>query len=337
MPRLIFDVSHNLDPNWRWIAPALTSDTCRFRFFDCVPRNYLERYIRKPYVPRYRATFHAAQCARRDKPDLVVTHSPLITAWFAFFAHKLLVGPRQLAFAFNFTDLPKGRRRKMMVGAFRQVDRFVVPSSLECRLYSEYFEQDPAKFNMLRWGIERPLAVDEAPREIAFDYICAVGSQGRDYHTLMSAVRTLPEVRLVLVATPASLAGIRVPSNVSVFQNIPLHRTLNLMRHAKAIVVPLRDSQVPCGHVTLVLAMHMGKAIIVTDSEGVADYVSRKNALLVPAHESMILARNIEALLADNGLASLLGRTGQQFAAEYCTEASTVNYFSGYLEQIGLA
>ena len=65
--------------------------------------------------------------------------------------------------------------------------------------------------------------------------------------------------------------------------NLPLGDAMNVLHHSRFMVLPLINSEVPCGHVTLVAAMHLGKALVITDSTGVSDYVRNgENALTGP-------------------------------------------------------
>jgi hypothetical protein len=51
---------------------------------------------------------------------------------------------------------------------------------------------------------------------------------------------------------------------VKVLSNVPYTRAMNLVAHSRMTVIPLRDSQVPCGHVTLVSGMLLKKPLIAT-------------------------------------------------------------------------
>ena len=138
--------------------------------------------------------------------------------------------------------------------AFATVDRFIVFSEFERSLYADYFGVPLERFEMLHWGVaEPPVATVDVPTTNA---ICAVGSQARDYSTLLSAMRRLPHLRLILVATADSLRGLDLPPNVTVRLKIPLAEAQAVIRGSRFMVLPLVSSQVPCGHVTMVTAMY---------------------------------------------------------------------------------
>ena len=209
------------EPNWHWISGALsTTDSSTqsggeidWTFFSNIPQNALERAVLRPRVSRYRACRGLAKSTLAGRFDLIVTHHPLVTCWTETFCRGRRTCPH-VAFAFNFTRLPHGPRRSLMRRAFASVDRFIVFSEFERSLYADYFRVPTKRFEMLHWGVAEP-AVATVDFQ-ATDAICAVGSQARDYATLLAAMRRLPHLRLILVATVESLRGLDIPDNVTV-------------------------------------------------------------------------------------------------------------------------
>jgi glycosyltransferase involved in cell wall biosynthesis len=270
--------------------------------------------------------------------SVVVSHGPTLALYSECLARP---GARQalhLVFSFNFTDLPTGARRSLLRRYLRRVDRLVVASAIERTLYSEYFELDVDRIDLLLWGVQPP--VQELTKAARFgdgQYICAIGSQARDYDTLLQAMRRIPNIKLILVATPDSLPQGIVPSNVRVLTNVPLADAMNVLAHSTFMVLPLRDSTVPCGHVTVVSAMHMGKAILSTDSTGLSDYlIDGSNAEFFSAKNPTQLAEKIERLFSDPLLCQRLGAFASTFAKQHCSEDNTAAYFQRYLENNGI-
>jgi glycosyltransferase involved in cell wall biosynthesis len=187
---------------------------------------------------------------------------------------------------------------------------------------------------MIPWGVQEPPADSGAVPLVSGDYICAVGSQARDYASLIEAVRGLPEIRLALVAYPENLRGISIPDNVTVFLNIPLHDVFNIVRHSRFMVLPLLHSEVPCGHVTIVTAMYLGKAVLATESAGITDYVHfGQTGLMSPSGDPSALAAKIRLLWNDSPLGEQLGAAGRQCALAHFTEQTTVDYLRKILDR----
>jgi glycosyltransferase involved in cell wall biosynthesis len=266
--------------------------------------------------------------------SIVVSHGPLLALYSEFLARPAPCEALHLVFSFNFTNLPIGARRALLRRYLRRVDRLVVASTIERALYSEYFELDIDRIDLLLWGIQPPVhELTKAARFGDGQYICAIGSQARDYHTLMDAMRRIPNIKLILVATPDSLPQGVVPENVKVLTNVPLADAMNVLAHSMFMVLPLRDSTVPCGHVTVVSAMHMGKAILSTDSTGLRDYlIDGSNAEFFSPKDPIQLAQKIERLISEPLLCQRLGAFASAFAKRHCSEDNTTAYFRRYLE-----
>ncbi|MBC8056133.1 MAG: glycosyltransferase family 4 protein [Rhizobiales bacterium] len=298
----------------------------------------LHRIVLAPRGIPKPVTYQRVAAARRaaamlDAPSsLLVSHGPRMTMYGALALASRFRPRRHLAYSFNFTELPQGPLRAVMRRAFKSVDRFVCFSTMERELYADHFGLELARFDMIHWAARPPAPPAATDASLPADYLCAIGSQGRDYRTLLTAMAHLPEMRLVLVATPESLGGANVPPNVEVRCNIPPAVAMGILQGARFNVVPLLGSEVPCGHVTLVAAMHCGKASIVSDSSGVTDYVQHGvNGLTVPPRDAAALASRIEQLWRDPALALRLGASAHTFARAHCGEPAAVDYLAGYL------
>jgi glycosyltransferase involved in cell wall biosynthesis len=243
-----------------------------------------------------------------------------------------------LAFSFNFTNLPTGTRRTLLRRYLKRVDRFVVASSMERKLYSDYFGIEAERIDLLLWSIKPP--IDECSKQARFGsgpYICAIGSQARDYETLIESMRSLPSISLILVASNDSLPRRPIPPNVTIMSQVPLADAMNVLAHSLFMVLPLKGSAVPCGHVTVVAALHMGKAILATDSSGLHDYLlDGRNSLLVPYNDPKRLSDQIELLFSEPDLRAQLAAEGQAFARVNCTEDNAVAYFRQFLNGHGI-
>ena len=286
------------------------------------------------------ATLTARRLIRKHAGrSVVVSHGPRLALYSECFARPSASQALHLVFSFNFTDLPTGARRSLLRRYLKRVDRFVVASAIERALYSEYFELEVDRIDLLLWGVQPPVQeLTKAARFSDEPYICAIGSQARDYDTLMEAMRRIPFIKLILVATPDSLPQGLVPANVKVLTNIPLADAMNVLAHSMFMVLPLRDSTVPCGHVTVVSAMHMGKAILSTDSTGLRDYlIDGSNAEFFSAKNPKQLADKIERLFHQPLLCQRLGTFASTFAKQHCSEDNTAAYFRRYLENNGIS
>ncbi|HUN59620.1 MAG TPA: glycosyltransferase family 4 protein [Candidatus Binataceae bacterium] len=324
------------DPNWRWLEGPLSDTGIRFEFARAVPRNTVERRFKLLNLARLRAAYEAVVIARRKKAQAIVAHGPILAAWCALLVRVFRVRIRIVAHTFNFTELPNSAERLVLGWMLSNVDRLVVFSTLERSLYAKSFDLPLERFDVIKWGV-RPPSVDspETPLESG-EYLCAIGGNARDYETLIQAARQMPRIHFVCVVRPESLRGLDIPANVAVHTNLPFGHAMNILAHSRFMVLPLLHSQVPCGHVTIVAAMHLGKAFIITESEGIRDYVlDGYNALTVPPRSASALIEAIDRLWNDPARCKSLAECGKLFAATECTEERVVEHFRSWLADAG--
>jgi glycosyltransferase involved in cell wall biosynthesis len=321
-----------LDPRWNWLAssPALPQNLNWSHSSSLAIA--IPSWAPKPMALRRSiAALKAASLLQRPS-SILVSHGPRMTMYGSLAVAASFRRRRHLAYSFNFTNLPQGLARKVMAASFRSVERFVCFSTMERDLYARHFDLDIERIDMIHWAAEPPRVDPQAKPAVGGEYICAIGSQARDYATLMRAMQALPGIRLVIIATPESVRGLSLPTNVEFRCNVPLDEAMNILAHCRFSVVPLRDTEVPCGHVTIVSAMHCKKATIVSDSSGVADYIRHEvNGLTVPVGNASALARAIDRLWSDPGEASRFAAEAKAFAQKACREQAASDYFDRFL------
>jgi glycosyltransferase involved in cell wall biosynthesis len=285
---------------------------------------------------RWKGCRQAASYATKNKASIVFSHDPRVTYPAAIFLKLLGFRGKHVAYSFNYDALPSATLSRLHAFGFRYVDRFVVYSTMERHLYHERFRIPLEKIDFIHWGVNPPDVTSEAPPIENGDYICAIGGNSRDYATLVQAIHQLPDIRLVMVARPHNITGLTLPDNVSLRTNIPWSDAMNILAHSRFMVLPLAGSAVPCGHVTLVNAMHLKKAFIATQSKGIEDYaLQHQNCLLVPAKDAHRMKDSIAELWRQPELCELLGERGQSFAKTHFTEACTQSYVESVLQSVG--
>jgi glycosyltransferase involved in cell wall biosynthesis len=125
----------------------------------------------------------------------------------------------------------------------------------------------------------------------------------------------------VLVVRPENLTGLEGLANVKVIVNAPFEQAMNILQHSAFTVLPLSGSTVPCGHVTLVCAMHLARTAVATDSEGIYDYIrSGHNGVLCEPLSGDSLAQAIAKLWSDPAEIARLSENNRRFGTEHCTE-----------------
>ncbi len=135
--------------------------------------------------------------------------------------------------------------------------------------------------------------------------ICSAGLEYRDYPTLFRAVEGL-DVRVVIGAAsywsrlPNSAARAVPPANVQIGAfDYPTLR--DLYARAALVVIPLVEIDNQAGITTLLEAMAMGKAVVITQTEGQIDVVEDRRAAVHGANLLRSLAAREGVTLEPNG------------------------------------
>lgn len=264
--------------------------------YSGLPQNIMERIAKRPRISRYRAAWRAVGEAPRA--TAIISHLPRMTRTVEELAG--LRGKRipHLAFSFNFTDLPIGQERRRFVRALERVERFCVYSSYEAVLYSKIFSLPADRFSHVMWAQSAP-AVDQSVQAPDKPFVIAVGGEGRDYESIVTAARARPDTTWLVIARPTT-AFENAPDNVMAMYNLPAPLTWGLAKRAAAVVVPLRSAETCCGHITIASAQLLGLPVITTRSLATDDYVSGvDSSIVVEAGDSEALARAAAAAIAD--------------------------------------
>jgi glycosyltransferase involved in cell wall biosynthesis len=94
------------------------------------------------------------------------------------------------------------------------------------------------------------------------------------------------------------------------------------LERAAVVAIPLSVEDISAGQMVLIESMGMGKAIVVSRTPTISDYVSDgHNALLVPCADAPALRGAIERLLGDRALRERLGNNARStFDSDLSTE-----------------
>jgi glycosyltransferase involved in cell wall biosynthesis len=158
----------------------------------------------------------------------------------------------------------------------------------------------------------------------ARDMICSAGLEWRDYPTFIEAVRGLDVEVCLAAASPWSkhkneTQNRDLPPNVSA-RRYSYAELRQLYAEARFVVVPLYENDFQAGVTTLLEAMAMGKAVIVTQTTGQRDVVEHGvNGLYVPPGDVQALRKAIVQLRECPELAAELGSNAHRTIEERMT------------------
>lgn len=333
MKKQIINVS-DYDPNWNWLADDFKTTDLEWKHCSSLTARIPKFLPKRQSLGRFYSAINANLSANKND-TILVSHAPRPIMYTSKIAKVLRPNITHLGASFTFTELPVGLQHKTMSLAFKQPSKFLCYSNIERKIYAEYFDIPIEKIDMIHWSVHHPeINEDEAPYETG-DYICALGTEGRDYKTLFAAMAQLPNIKLVVVATWKNLAGLLIPENVKVVNNIPLSTAMNILMHSKFMVLPLKDKTTTCGHSTLVASMFYRKSVLITNAPAIHDYIEDgKTGIYFEPQDVNDLKRKIELLWDDPSNTVIMNNAAYAFAVEHCTEKTVINYFANFINSV---
>lgn len=202
---------------------------------------------------------------------------------------------------------------------FARMDLILV----KCRSMREQFISlgaRPNRVQIVHFGVDHNFftPTNHLPQQAGL--VLSVGEvRTRDYASLFRAVEGLP-LNLLVAASGSWYARekettlkVKIPDNVVVSGHFEYDELRRLYAQSQFVVLPLPDLPFSAGATTLLEAMSMERAVIVTRSRGIADYVvDGETGLVVEAGNVRELRAAIEYLLAHPEQARRLGRNARQ-------------------------
>ena len=173
---------------------------------------------------------------------------------------------------------------------------------------------------------------------VAGGYVLAIGNdRNRDWETLVNAWNaSLPPLKIV-----TSLPVPSAPPNVEVIRGDWRENLLSdedvrdLLRGARFVVVPLRDTIQPAGQSACLQAMACGKAVILTNISGIWDrdlMIDGQSVLLTPPRDASALAERVRNLADDPALAEQIGAAGRKVIEEHLNSDAMAHALEVILE-----
>lgn len=162
-------------------------------------------------------------------------------------------------------------RKRMLGGLARKgIDALIVHCGTQLKFALENLQMDHSQVYLTPYQVDTEFWQPRVSSEELLIVSC--GLEHRDYRTLAAAVENLPVGVSIAAASHWSRYGNslnpkKLPPNVSV-GSYDYGELRDLYGRARFVVVPLVDSDYPAGIATVLEAMAMGKAVIVSKTRG---------------------------------------------------------------------
>jgi len=206
---------------------------------------------------------------------------------------------------------------------FSEIDLIIV----KCNALKDHFVAlgVPAeRIQVIHYGVDQHFFAPTGNVSQEERLILSVGeTRTRDYSTLFQAVNQLP-VKLAVAASGSWYAREKrtkltsqIPQNVQLLGKQSLTQLKSWYERCQFVVLPIHDAPFSAGATAVMEAMAMERAVIVTRSEGIADYIiDGETCLTVEPRNPEQMKEAISFLLNHPEEARRLGQNGRKFIEE---------------------
>jgi glycosyltransferase involved in cell wall biosynthesis len=263
--------------------------------------------------------WHLAWCARRKAPPVVVSCSEKIGMCVSLLDPH---GPGHVVIAHNLTT-PRRRAFQDRTRWLQKTDRIVVLSRRQEAYLRDEVGLGADRVRFVHDSVDHRFFTPQGSSEEG--YVLSVGQAGRDFDTLVDAVRRSATPTVLVPSSSwapvADHARTALPEHVTVRRRLSHAALRQLYDRASVVVVPLQPGLDWAAGVNAVLeAMAMRKPLIVSATPGIAEYVTHdENALVIPPGDPPALDAAIATLLSDHVTAARLASAGRALVESRCT------------------
>ncbi len=146
------------------------------------------------------------------------------------------------------------------------------------------------------------------------DYVLAVGNDAaRDFAGLIAAAAPIG-LRLLLLTRLPVVVPEEAKGRIDIISHRVSHAGLRaLYAGARFVALPLRERRSPGGMTSLLEAMAMGKAVVMTNSSGAIEFVEPDvTGLCVPIGDTQAMGRALRALWEDPAQCAAMGAAARR-------------------------
>jgi glycosyltransferase involved in cell wall biosynthesis len=321
------------DRNSAWLTPYVPNKEYQF---TCIRRtdrevNWHDRSSPVTGYKEWLNLYKQSYTAVRTIEDGIVTVLPQLAALVGM--QKTILGRRfpVVAWWFN-TKFYSGYKQTIARAALQSINRFVVHNTAEREAYSRWLGLPIERFEFVPFQVPTyPLTESE---DVETPFILSVGSAYRDYPLLFEAVKKLG-FRTVVVSGQRFLDGLDIPPWVETPFGLKKPDIISLLQKARLVVLPMVEDGLVAGTVAIAETLSMGCPMIISNRQGVEDYVrDEQTGLLVKPRCLEALTVAIDRLWHDETLRDRLRFQSRQYAMQHLTDAAAGANLGRILSQV---
>jgi glycosyltransferase involved in cell wall biosynthesis len=307
---------------------------------DRLDESFLERapaFRRLLYTPLPKAMAQIAEAmVIKRRYDAVITWAELLGLPFA--ALLKLTGVRVPHITIS-SWISKRKKAELLRRVHSYISRIVLMSSVQRDFATDVLNIPRSRIAFLKWPVDQRFW---RPTDGIPDMICSVGAEGRDYLTLIAAMKGLPMQCHLAAGTHRSVLHPTVraitetgplPENVLVGKKSFMELRA-LYARSRFVVIPLLPSDTDHGATSILEAMAMGKAVICSRTVGQRDVIQEgKTGIFVPLKDPGALREAIQFLWNNPDVAERMGNAGRKHIEEHHTLDQFVSSVKGVVEE----
>jgi glycosyltransferase involved in cell wall biosynthesis len=221
--------------------------------------------------------------------------------------------------------------------AHRRMDRVLVHSPNQIDLLERQLGFSRRQLHLIPYGVDAEYWTP-GPRVKDAHLVLSAGREHRDHETLVDGVAGTARLFIADASVYSPGAHRRVPQVWPEWVERGALSHSDLREHydrAAVVVVPLLPTAYPFGITTLLEAMAMAKAVVVSDTEGLRGVVEHgRTGLVVPPGDPIALRRAVRFLLEDAEAREDLGQAARAAVLERFSLDQFVDELGRHLDEL---
>ncbi len=212
--------------------------------------------------------------------------------------------------------------------AIRQ-ETYIVNAAYDAKLYHKELGIPSYKLKVLPYGDWNELTITEPVQSQATEeYYFAGGYTDRDYASLIKAFHNIDKKLIIVGSHLNKDLKVKVPTHIEIRKDIDRKEFHQLVRDAKACILPMKQATGASGHMVLFNYMKDGKAAVVSNVPGLKEYVADGKSALLMNNIVQDLPHLIQRLENEPELGYRLGKGAIQYYKDHFGPAAMSRQFA---------
>jgi glycosyltransferase involved in cell wall biosynthesis len=278
---------------------------------DYIKLNTIERKIFFNKYFQYAYLYFIKLPVLLFKYDIIWTHYDKDALYIAKLKQFPIINKKMAKQIGNFVWLIDNSKEynksklKSITKLLSRIDMVIYLSSSETQKFIEIFKLNISKLKYVRFGInfeaysdQKAMSMPKGFSENCKDYILSVGTDiHRDIDLLDKLANEFEDKKFILCSCNQDYLSKQYKSKNLKVINANLSEMRYLYKNCSCVIIPLKYNEHVSGSTTILEAAAMKKAVIVSETPGIRDYViENKTGILVPIGNLDLMKKALQKL-----------------------------------------